>query len=319
MNYDVFNGDADGIFALHQLRLQNPDSTSTLITGVKRDIKLLQNIRNCNNSYITTLDISLDSNRESLETLLKDESNKITYIDHHFAGDIPDSKQLTTHINTSAETCTSLIVNDLLDNQYADWAICGAFGDNLHQSALRLCEQLEFSSDQVQQLQEIGELFNYNGYGNTLDDLHFHPADLYKAIQSYTNVFEFLAQAKQLAILRNAYESDMQKALSVNEHPTNDKNRVFFFPNESWARRVGGVFSNMKAREQQDSAHALITENSDQTFRISVRAPLTDRRDAVTLCNEFPTGGGREAAAGINNLPAKMLDSFLDRFSEIYK
>ncbi len=38
--YDVFNGDADGICALHQLRLSEPRA-SVLITGVKRDIALV--------------------------------------------------------------------------------------------------------------------------------------------------------------------------------------------------------------------------------------------------------------------------------------
>ena len=37
--YDVFNGDADGICALIQLRLAEPADT-TLITGVKRDTAL---------------------------------------------------------------------------------------------------------------------------------------------------------------------------------------------------------------------------------------------------------------------------------------
>ena len=42
MSYiDILNGDADGILALHQLRLTNPQK-SRLITGVKRDTKLLQ-------------------------------------------------------------------------------------------------------------------------------------------------------------------------------------------------------------------------------------------------------------------------------------
>jgi hypothetical protein len=38
MQYDVFNGDADGICALVQLRLAKPIQ-SNLITGVKRDIE----------------------------------------------------------------------------------------------------------------------------------------------------------------------------------------------------------------------------------------------------------------------------------------
>lgn len=318
MNYDIFNGDADGIFALHQLRLQVPSSNSKLITGVKRDIKLLNQIKDTQNSHITVLDISLDSNRAALNSLLQTGSNKITYIDHHFAGDIPYSKQLIVHIDTSAETCTSLIVNNLAGGKHVDWAICGAFGDNLHKPALELCRLQGYSNKQIQQLQEVGELFNYNGYGANVKDLYFHPADLYKAVQKFRCAFDFIKQSEKLSILRKGHESDMQRALLVKEHPTSDKNRVFFFPDEPWARRVGGVFSNMKARELPDSAHALITANFDNTLRISVRAPLNDRRDAATLCKTFPTGGGRETAAGVNQLPAKMLDSFLGRFSEIY-
>jgi hypothetical protein len=34
---------------------------------------------------------------------------------------------------------------------------------------------------------------------------------------------------------------------------------------------------------------------------------------------EFPTGGGRKAAAGINALPADMLEAFLDRLDSIYR
>ncbi len=43
MNYDVFNGDADGLCALHQLRLAKP-AAAELITGVKSDIALLHRV-----------------------------------------------------------------------------------------------------------------------------------------------------------------------------------------------------------------------------------------------------------------------------------
>ena len=33
---------------------------------------------------------------------------------------------------------------------------------------------------------------------------------------------------------------------------------------------------------------------------------------------QFPTGGGRAAAAGINDLPADSLDAFVDAFSQAY-
>ena len=42
--YDVFNGDADGICALQQLRLQFPREAER-ISGLKRDIDLLRRRR----------------------------------------------------------------------------------------------------------------------------------------------------------------------------------------------------------------------------------------------------------------------------------
>ena len=57
MDYDVFNGDADGIIALLQLRLNEP-KISKLITGVKRDIKLLGKIASQDDvTSVTALDI----------------------------------------------------------------------------------------------------------------------------------------------------------------------------------------------------------------------------------------------------------------------
>ena len=58
MQIDVFNGDADGICALVQLRLDQP-AQSTLVTGVKRDIQLLENLCVQKNDQLTVLDISL--------------------------------------------------------------------------------------------------------------------------------------------------------------------------------------------------------------------------------------------------------------------
>ena len=54
--FDVFNGDADGICALHQLRLAEPRS-SRLITGTKREIKLLDRVQAHPRDEVTVLDI----------------------------------------------------------------------------------------------------------------------------------------------------------------------------------------------------------------------------------------------------------------------
>ncbi len=319
MHYDIFNGDADGICALHQLRLAEPKPDACLITGVKRDIVLLarEELSDIKDDSLTVLDISLDSNRDPLLHLLK-RNNSITYIDHHAANPVPVNDCLKTHIVFQADTCTSLIVNSLLDNSYAPWAICGAFGDNLHGPAHKLAETLALSETDLSRLREIGELLNYNGYGATLADLHFHPQDLYAAVSNYSNPLAFFQNSSELTQLREGFESDMEQALACKEYPNSSKNRVYLLPDTPWARRVAGVFANLKAREKVDAAHALITENSDNTLRISVRAPLSDRRDAMTLCKQFPTGGGRAAAAGINSMPSSMLDDFLTAFNTTY-
>lgn len=319
MHYDIFNGDADGICALHQLRLATPQPEAILVTGVKRDIKLLAapELAGAENCTLTVLDVSLDSNREALLSLLS-ENNRVRYIDHHAAEPIPENPLLTAHIDLSADTCTSLIVNTLLNEQFAPWAICGAYGDNLHTQAEQLARRIGLGEEQTGVLREIGELLNYNGYGATLADLHFHPGELYRAVSNYENPFAFHSEALEISELRDGFNNDMSLALGAKEYPSNGKNRLYFFPDAPWARRVSGVFANLKAREKMDSAHALVTENSDGSLRISVRAPLNDKRDAVTLCKQFPTGGGREAAAGINSLPAEMLEPFIARFNSTY-
>ena len=63
-----------------------------------------------------------------------------------------------------------------------------------------------------------------------------------------------------------------------------------------------------------DRAHALLTRLPEGGFVVSVRAPLIAPDGADALCRQFPTGGGRKAAAGINSLPESDYDAFVQRF-----
>ena len=110
----------------------------------------------------------------------------------------------------------------------------------------------------------------------------------------------------------------MDLALSQQVINPGNINRIYSFPDAPWARRVSGVFANLKAQEKKGAAHALIAPNPDATLRISVRAPLQNRKNADTLCLAFPTGGGRTAAAGINALPPAMLDEFIAAFQTTF-
>lgn len=313
---DVFNGDADGICALQQLRLTYPYE-SQLVTGVKRDIKLLDRISLQQDTRITVLDISLDKNREDLNRILNAKIH-VEYFDHHFAGDIPNSSYLTPHIDTSADICTSLIVNNHLNNAHIPWAVTGAFGDNLHQAAYDMAKPLALSEKELNELQHFGECINYNGYGMTLDDLHFAPDSLYRLIHPHVSPFTFIHEAPEFEKLADGYASDLEQARESKPHSHNNCVAVYLLPDKPWARRVSGVFGNELARNHPDRAHALLTETADGYFRVSVRAPLTNKEHADTLCMKFPTGGGRKGAAGINALPSAMFDSFIEAFTNTY-
>ncbi len=90
--YDIFNGDADGICALQQLRLVEPVG-GVCITSVKRDIALLERVEAAAGDDVTALDISLDTNRAGLDKLLA-RGARVRYFDHHFAGEIPNHLSL---------------------------------------------------------------------------------------------------------------------------------------------------------------------------------------------------------------------------------
>jgi len=312
--YDVFNGDADGICALHQLRMADPRPTAKLITGVKRDIRLLDQIASTKNSEITVFDISLDSNRQSLEKLLN--HNLVRYFDHHFAGELPNSTNLDAHIDSAPETCTSLIVDKMLNGRFRNWAITGAFGDNLHKSAYQAASETKLNDQELKILKELGELLNYNGYGKSIDDLHFHPAILYESLKKFGDPLDFWHSSPELDRLRIGFEGDMDKA-RLQPFKETKAGRIYRFPALPWCRRVAGVFSNEKAREREDLAHALLIDNGDNTIMASIRAPLSRRTGADELCRAFPTGGGRPAAAGINALPNEMLNNFINAFDEV--
>ncbi len=316
-HYDVFNGDADGLCSLQQVRLHHPVDDAILVTGVKRDISLLKKVSAKEGDIITVLDVSLDKNREDLQRLLQ-AGCEMYYFDHHFAGEIPSHPRLTTTIDTSPETCTSLLVNDAIDGAFRGWAVAGAFGDNFHDAARRCAEPLGLDADQLTLLNELGTCLNYNGYGVELDDLHYHPEALAKAMRPYHDPFDFIANEVVYQTLHAGYHDDMGRAEALKPEVCDEKTALIIMPDEAWARRVSGVYSNLLARVYPERAHAILTLMDNGNFRVSVRAPLSTKQGADVLCREFPNGGGRQAAAGINELAQGDFDHFLTRFHAIF-
>lgn len=316
--YDVFNGDADGICALIQLRLAEPADT-TLITGVKRDIALAEKVPAESPARVNILDISLDKNREAVDELLAAGAS-VFYVDHHFPGEtLPDAPGFTALIDTQPTTCTSLLVDQHLNGRFHNWAITAAFGDNLNTVGEDLAAKAGLSAGQTEALKNLGVCINYNGYGVTVEDLHFHPADLYRAFVKFEDPLDLIAsEPAAWQKLRDGYAEDMAKGLAapvLNETATS---LVVKLPDEAWARRVSGVLGNELANCNPDKACAIVTEKADGGYLVSIRAPLDNRTGADEVARQFPTGGGRKAAAGINDLPAEQLASFLDTMAEFW-
>lgn len=316
-DFDVFNGDADGICALAQLRQAEPRN-SQLVTGVKRDISLLKQVHARAGDRVAVLDISMEKNLAALEELLHSGAT-VFYVDHHQPGSIPSHPQLQAIIDESPRLCTSLLVNRHLDDAYGLWAITGAFGDNLRQSALALGAKLSTTSPDLQQLENLGIYINYNGYGTQLEDLHFHPADLYRALSPYGNPLEFMdAERETFQRLETGYRQDMSQAAALRPEVLGAGSAVYLMPDATWCRRVSGVFGNSLANDQPTRAHAILTRHPGGGFVVSVRAPLENPTGAGELCQRFPTGGGRSGAAGINQLPETLLGEFIDAFQGFY-
>ena len=313
MQWFVFNGDADGICAAHQLRLAGT-APDRVVTGVKRDIALLERVVPAPGDCVIVADISLDANRAALGRLLAG-GIAIEWYDHHHAGDIPPSPLLNAHIDTASDTCTSLIVDANLGGSQRAWAVVAAFGDNLHEAARRTAAGLDLRRGEVEQLRELGELMNYNAYGETEADLHVKPGDLFARVAPHAEPRTFIATDPFVAQLRNGFAADMAAAAAARSEG-HEHAAVFILPAQPWARRVNGVFANQLARLTPARAHAVLVAVPDG-FVVSVRAPLARPTGADTLCRAF-AGGGRARAAGINLLRAADLEAFQAAFTDAF-
>lgn len=314
---DVFNGDADGICSLVQLRLAEPRD-SQLVTGIKRKINLLKNLTAESGDELTVLDISMQKNHAALQRLLSAGAN-VFYADHHNPGECIKHPALHTHIDTSPSMCTALIVDRYLNGQFHLWAITAAFGDNLTKVASKLARERGLDADESSALQELGVYLNYNGYGESLDDLFFQPADLYQACVKYRSPFDFIEQNQLiLSTLRDGCRQDIDTARTQKFFHETDSVAALRFPAEKWARRVSGVFSNQLSNENPKRAHLILTEKDDGDYLVSIRAPLTQLEGADEIASRFKTGGGRKGAAGINTLREGEIPLLIDLMEHRY-
>ena len=282
MRWFAYNGDADGICSMVQWGLAH-GVEGKRITGVKRDIELLKRVFADDEDEIIVMDISLARNH-SMTTELIERGIKITWFDHHLAGD--EIADLESYVDTSSNVCTAIIVENYLGIE-SDWAQVALHGDGLS----------DYSSKP--EFKELGELLNYNGYGADLSDLHFHPDELMLHCLESKTPNEFM-KTSIFTKLQQGFATDMAQAESIGE-----TEGIYLLPNEPWARRVVGVMAH-RINATGSGPHIIAIDKGD-TLQVSVRG----RNGIGELCAMFG-GGGRATAGGIDALPKEDMPALMN-------
>jgi hypothetical protein len=310
--FDVCNGDADGLCAVLQWRLAMPQP-ATLMTGLKRQIDLLQQVPARAGDEVLVCDLSMQRNHAALLRLLQ-LGVQVRYFDHHKVDHIPQHPALQACIDFDPQVCTSLLMDRQLGGRFRAWALVGAYGDNLTRVADELAVGMGLGEAERRQLRLLGEGINYNAYGDDPSDQHIAPQQLYAMMQRYAHPLQLLRHesiADELHALRNA---DLQQALGEPMRAAGPGARMVLLPDAPWSRRVIGGLANQLASAEPQWAHAVLKADCRGTYVVSLRAPQAAPSGADEFCRRFG-GGGRAGAAGIDHLSASELDRFIAELS----
>jgi hypothetical protein len=298
--FDVCNGDADGLCAVVQWRLAHP-APATLVTGLKRDIELLQQVQAAPGDEVLVCDLSLQRNLPALQRVLQ-QGARVRWFDHHVARDVPQHPALQAHLDFDARVCSSLLVDRHLEGRFREWALVGAYGDNLTDVADALAAQAGLDEPARRQLRLLGEAINYNAYGDDPGDPLIAPRELYALMQRHARPLHLLHEERIGAELDARRRADMNQALALPQHEAGAGARWLQLPDAAWSRRVVGTLANALASAEPALAHAVLRDDGRGGHVVSVRAPLRAPGGADALCRRFG-GGGRAGAAGIDHLP----------------
>jgi hypothetical protein len=311
----LFNGDADGLISQHMLYLSGLRPTLR-ITGMKRDISLMQRLPQDFTGDVYAIDISLKTNAEAARAFLSRAGGKLTWFDHHESAEFPASNRLMTHIHGGRGQCTGLIVNGVLGHRFDAWAAAAAFGDNVNTSADAVLSRHAMTQSDREDLTRLGEWLNYNAYGEPQDAL-YAPASLAENMQGYADPLNFFRESGLFGPLEAQLRSDEASAKALQPWSERNGARVFRVPDAPWARRFGATLVNRLVRENPACGFAIFQARTEGGYLVSLRSPQQGPRlhwDASHFASDYPTGGGRVQAAGINALPESLFEACAERF-----
>ncbi|MFN3296215.1 hypothetical protein [Caldimonas sp.] len=304
---DVCNGDADGLCAVVQWRLAHP-AQAELVTGLKRDIELLERVQAGPGDDVLVCDVSMQRNGAALRRLLA-QGARVRYFDHHHPGEVPVHPHLQAHLDGDPRLCTSLLMDRFLQGRHRAWALVGAYGDNLGAEADRLAQAGGWDATQRAVLRRLGEAINYNAYGDTLADVHLAPGELFEHMLGHADPLQAWARDPVFAQLHERRCADLEQGLRAPLRWESAQAVVRELPDTPWSRRVVGVLANEMVL--RDPARAqVVLQPRHGGYLVSLRAPQGTAGGADTLCRRFG-GGGRAAAGGIDQLRDDQVPAFL--------
>jgi hypothetical protein len=313
--WDVCNGDADGLCALLQWRLAHPALT-TLVTGSKREIELLERVPVDAADEVDVFDLSMLRNHAALLRLLA-AGVRVRWFDHHAAPALPAAPCLEAHLGHDASVCSSLLVDRALGGRHRAWALVGAYGDDLAAVADPLAADSGFDAAQRAALRRLGEAINYNAYAERESDACIAPARLFERMAGRADPLRFAHDEPVVDALDRQRRDDLARAHSLSPHWRGPHGCVWVLPDAPWSRRAIGVLANALVAADPTRAQAVLKADSDGGYRVSVRAPRDAPAGASAFCARFG-GSGRAAAAGIDRLPAAELERFVDAFAHAW-
>lgn len=305
---DVCNGDADGLCAVVQWRLAHP-APAELVTGLKRDIELLERVQAGPGDEVLVCDVSMHRNGAALRRLLG-QGARVRYFDHHHAGAVPRHPRLQAHLDFGAHVCTSLLMDRCLQGKQRAWALVGAYGDNLSPVADGLAEAGGWDAAQRAVLRRLGEAINYNAYGETLADVCLPPAALFEHMRPHVDPLQAWASDPLFEQLDARRREDLEQGLAAPLRFDSERAAVRQLPDAPWSRRVVGVLANEMVLRDPSRAQVVLKDRAGGGYLVSLRAPRGGSGGADALCRRFG-GGGRAGAGGIDRLDEAALPGFL--------
>ncbi|WP_342616798.1 hypothetical protein [Rhodoferax sp. GW822-FHT02A01] len=277
--YDLFNGDADGIYALHQLRMAQA-CDSQWLTCVKRNIALYQKLPTNVALSVTALDISFARNEVGLRQVLGF-GGRLRYFDHHAEEKRFAHPRLECYID-----CTR---------------------DNLPAQAVRLARNSGCSAGNRSARDQLGRLRNYNAYRVTTTELHIHPVDQCRSVHRFEDPQDFFARSSEFGHLREGFAEDHQLPNALAPFAQTVLADVYVLPDTGWTRLLSGTLANQLTSTDSSKSFAVLPPCSSDTYVVSIRTSAASRARTDLFCHCYAGGGGRHAAGGIDHTPASDL------------